>query len=127
MDNQNWAIRFHEAYERLAPEFGYATRKVTRIWDPDSPNARLMIAVMEELGVTQLEAQIERQAETIKDCHSRIATLSVKLADGRWTMTSFERLKIAIDELFAVFAQEVGMFQIMEWIMSKLDALKEGG
>lgn len=45
------ARKFHETYERLAPQFGYETRKETKQFDPDSPNGRLMIAVMEELFV----------------------------------------------------------------------------
>lgn len=39
------ARRFHETYERLAPQFGYETRAETRAFDPDSANGRLMIAV----------------------------------------------------------------------------------
>lgn len=43
------ARRFHEAYERLAPAFGYETRQETRDFDPTSNNGRLMVAVCEEL------------------------------------------------------------------------------
>ncbi len=50
---------FHETYERLAPEYGYATRSETAIpWldiPEDNPNKRLMIAVagevLKELGL----------------------------------------------------------------------------
>jgi hypothetical protein len=44
------AIRFHETYERLAPSFGYETRKETRVFDPESPNGKLMIAVCGEVA-----------------------------------------------------------------------------
>ena len=44
------AQKFHEAYERLAPSFGYETRKDTKAFDPDSPNGKLMIAVCQEVG-----------------------------------------------------------------------------
>jgi hypothetical protein len=44
------AHKFHEAYERLAPQFGYETRSDTKVFEPDSPNGRLMIAVMKELN-----------------------------------------------------------------------------
>lgn len=47
-----FAIRLHEAYERLAPSFGYETRTETRDFDPNSANGRLMIAVCEELSRT---------------------------------------------------------------------------
>jgi hypothetical protein len=45
------ARRFHEAYERLAPEFGYTTRQASRTSWAKVPerNRRLMIAVAQEL------------------------------------------------------------------------------
>jgi hypothetical protein len=43
------AIKFHEVYERLAPSFGYETRKETRAFNPESANGKLMVAVCEEL------------------------------------------------------------------------------
>jgi hypothetical protein len=46
---QEIAIRFHETYERLAPDYGYETRKDTREFDPDSANGKLMIAVCNEV------------------------------------------------------------------------------
>lgn len=51
------ARQFHEAYERLAPSFGYETRTDTRAFDPDSQSGRLMTAVCQEVG-----DRIERQA-----------------------------------------------------------------
>jgi hypothetical protein len=44
------AREFHDAYERLAPSFGYETRPDTKEFDPDSPNGKLMIAVCSEIG-----------------------------------------------------------------------------
>jgi hypothetical protein len=44
------ARRFHEAYERLAPQFGYETRADTKAFDPTSPNGRLMTAVCAEVA-----------------------------------------------------------------------------
>jgi len=43
------AVFFHETYERLAPSFGYETRKDTKAFDPESPNGKLMIAVCGEV------------------------------------------------------------------------------
>ena len=45
------AKRFHEAYERLAPQFGYETRKESAVPWQDVPenNKRLMIAVCAEI------------------------------------------------------------------------------
>ena len=43
------ATAFHQAYERMAPDFGYETRKETRQFAPESPNGRLMTAVCAEI------------------------------------------------------------------------------
>ena len=52
------ATMFHEAYERLAPKFGYETRLETRVFDPTSKNGQLMVAVCEEIS-----AELRRLAE----------------------------------------------------------------
>lgn len=45
------AIHFHEAYERLAPSFGYETRKESAVRWEDVPenNRKLMIATVADL------------------------------------------------------------------------------
>ena len=45
------ARRFHEAYERLAPDFGYRTREASaKPWDEvPEQNRNLMIAVVRSL------------------------------------------------------------------------------
>ena len=59
------ARKFHDAYERLAPEFGYVTRAETRMFDPESLNGKLMIAVCSEIidsnakRIEELEAEVE--------------------------------------------------------------------
>lgn len=40
------ARRFHDAYEKFAPSFGYVTNLATREFDPRSPNGRLMVATV---------------------------------------------------------------------------------
>ena len=52
------AIRFHETYERLAPQFGYETRLDTRAFDPTSKNGKLMVAVCAEI----LEQNVKEHA-----------------------------------------------------------------
>ena len=50
-DAESVAKLFHEAYERLAPSFGYETRQATRVpWEnvPER-NKRLMIAATAEV------------------------------------------------------------------------------
>jgi hypothetical protein len=60
------ATRFHEIYERLAPDYGYETRKDTREFDPDSANGKLMVAVCNEVmqplldDKERLTAEVER-------------------------------------------------------------------
>jgi len=49
MDALELAILFHHTYERLAPNVGYDTRVETRIFDPESPNGKLMVAVCAEI------------------------------------------------------------------------------
>lgn len=44
------ARKFHDTYERLAPNFGYETREDTKQFDPTTSNGRLMIAVCTELA-----------------------------------------------------------------------------
>lgn len=43
------AVMFHETYERLAPQFGYETRKETKVFNASSPNGKLMIEVCREM------------------------------------------------------------------------------
>lgn len=40
---------FHDTYERLAPEFGYETRPDTKRFDFETPNGKLMVAVVSEV------------------------------------------------------------------------------
>jgi hypothetical protein len=50
-DPEQVARQFHEAYERLAPSFGYETRKASAVPWEDVPenNRNLMIAVVKEV------------------------------------------------------------------------------
>jgi hypothetical protein len=43
------AIKFHELYEKYAPEYGYETKETTKIFDASSPNGKLMIRVCREI------------------------------------------------------------------------------
>lgn len=69
MTAEELAELFHETYERLAPDFGYTSRRSTAVpWrDVPEPNKSLMIAVaaqvMEELklkaGITWTNAGLK--------------------------------------------------------------------
>lgn len=51
MSAEELAELFHETYERLAPDFGYTSRRSTAVpWrDVPEPNKSLMIAVAEKV------------------------------------------------------------------------------
>lgn len=59
MTAEHLAQLFHDNYERLAPEFGYTTRKTSAVpWhEVPEPNKSLMIAVaknvLRELGIEE--------------------------------------------------------------------------
>lgn len=72
-EHEALARRFHEAYERLAPDYGYKTRDASAVdWEfvPDA-NRSLMIAVAGEIlaGFRRqgpiTDAQVDRVAEAI--------------------------------------------------------------
>jgi len=50
LEPEKLARAFHDNYERLAPQFGYVTREDTRVFKPDSPNGKLMLAVCAEIS-----------------------------------------------------------------------------
>lgn len=64
---QQLAERFHETYERLAPEFGYETRPDTRTFDPSTQNGRLMVAVCAELLAAQAEPLTDKKIAEIAE------------------------------------------------------------
>ena len=81
MSEHELARKFHETYERLAPKFGYVTRKETREFDPTSPNGRLMIAVCGEL-LNEHDA-LKRELEGARKLAHDYITAYEKLAFGQ--------------------------------------------
>ena len=57
---EKYAILFHETYEKLAPDFGYATRTDTKKFDKESPNGKLMIAVCKEV-ISQAQSDTRKE------------------------------------------------------------------
>jgi hypothetical protein len=57
MEAEKMAQKFHEAYERLAPQFGYQTRTESAVpWEEvPEQNRKLMTAVCAEVMVPYLE------------------------------------------------------------------------
>jgi hypothetical protein len=66
-DAEQLAQAFHETYERLAPAFGYETRKESAVPWADVPeqNKRLMVAVADCILTEFLPGYTERVAATI--------------------------------------------------------------
>lgn len=57
------ARQFHERYEEIAPLYGYKTRADTKVFDPESPNGRLMRAVcLQVVGPIIAERDEAREA-----------------------------------------------------------------
>ena len=88
------ARKFHEVYERLAPDFGYETRKETRDFDPESPNGKLMIRVCGEVCGEQ-QNEIERLRELLRQCVPYLEATRI----AGWTEAR---------ELFGEILKEVG-------------------
>ena len=76
---------FHDTYERLAPSFGYETRKETRQFDPESPNGKLMIAVCREV----LAAALAEQRAEIGEWASKFTDANLTVM---WQREEIERL-----------------------------------
>lgn len=70
LEPETLAKAFHEAYERLAPQFGYETRKDSAVPWADVPerNRKLMIAVCAELRVALAATQEPQGIEPLGPC-----------------------------------------------------------
>jgi hypothetical protein len=68
------AQKFHEAYERLAPSFGYKTREASaKPWaDVPDNNKRLMTATAAEILRATIDAERAR-ADAADGAHRRLA------------------------------------------------------
>jgi len=67
--SEELARKFHETYERLAPSFGYETRKETKDFVPTSANGMLMIAVCSEVleGLSSENKRLRAAIEEVQD------------------------------------------------------------
>lgn len=82
-NTEYWARKFHDTYEKLAPEYGYETRSDTKKFDPSSQNGRLMIAVVNGI-VKQIENNAYEQA--------------AEVARGKKTFVGYCRMSGRIDD-----------------------------
>jgi hypothetical protein len=58
---------FHNAYERLAPSFGYETRPDTKAFDPQSPNGKLMTEVCRNVLAATVERLVQERDEALQN------------------------------------------------------------
>lgn len=88
-DELELATRFHDTYERLAPSFGYETRKDTRSFDPTTPNGKLMIAVCAEVlsHVRAIERERDGQLDKVIEAKLKVADLRASNARLRGALT----------------------------------------
>lgn len=83
------ARRFHEAYERLAPEFGYETRPESAVpWErvPER-NRALMIAVVSEVLGAELDrvrAENDRMREEVEAFRDEVAAKAASPRERGW-------------------------------------------
>lgn len=61
------AYQFHAVYEQLAPQFGYETRPDTKEFDPESPNGKLMVAVVCEVVEPDIRRLDERRKALVSE------------------------------------------------------------
>lgn len=108
MTPEQLAIFFHETYERLAPSYGYETRKDTRAFDSESANGRLMIAVCGEVlplfsdEIEQLRNEDEVHWKTRRTLLRKIERLHAALAFARSVIKSGEGWTTACEEMLQV-------------------------
>ena len=74
------AIWFHETYEELAPQYGYATRPESRIFNAASPNGKLMLAVCRKLRERYAASA---RAEHCQGCGQPLTQVCTRCIGGR--------------------------------------------
>ena len=85
---KEYTLKFHKYYERLAPNYGYETRKDTKEFDFNSNNGKLMYATVNEIispllqKVEQLENKI-KYAQKIEQEYSALLTENTELENIR--------------------------------------------
>ena len=92
------ARQFHDTYERLAPQFGYETRADTKVFDPQSQNGRLMIAVCEEV-IGELERGRDEARKDADEWARSFCAVQVQRDEAR------EQLRLANIDFFNTQAE----------------------
>ena len=75
---KEYVIKFHNTYEKLAPNYDYETRKDTKELDFNSNNGKLMYATINEIITPLLDDITNLQQENEKLLSENIAIKSVR-------------------------------------------------
>jgi len=122
---------FHETYERLAPTFGYATRADTKVFDPTTPNGKLMTAVCGEVlsrvhaaqhlrqkphsmacnfpegctcGASEWNGMIAQHQETVRLLEKAVAQIEAVVSAAEWETLTARKLLMATQAAEAIRA-----------------------
>ena len=82
---KEYTLKFHNTYERLAPNYGYETRKDTKEFDFNSNNGKLMYATVSEIisPLLQKVEQLENiRKETIEYINNEIFKRTILVGVG---------------------------------------------
>lgn len=87
------AKRFHNLYESLAPQYGYVTRADTKVFDPDSPNGKLMIEVCRQM-LAHAETQHAERVKALVELLQRIYQWDGMdaMSDGQYWRAEIDRV-----------------------------------
>ena len=84
-ETQKLAELFHDTYETLAPAYGYETREDTKVFDPNSKNGKLMIAVCGAVEAQSSQLLLEKVMEVVEGMKCRRCSMPIsECSKGRW-------------------------------------------
>lgn len=100
---KEYTLKFHNTYERLAPNYGYETRKDTKEFDFNSNNGKLMYATVSEIispllqKVEQLEKENERLNNIINELEKWL--IEQQREEGEFCDFFLENKQIKVEEV----------------------------
>ncbi len=129
------ARMFHDNYEELAPMFGYKTREETRVFDVNTPNGELMVAVAKRILDTLLDAQKDRLSlwanevaqlevknETTREGILKlISDIDKQMGDSDLLHTEDESIEIKIMQRLSALLTEEKMTEALDKYLQQRD------
>ena len=107
LTDEELASRFHEAYERLAPDYGYRTRPESQgSWEKLSPTMRALMCAT----VAEAIAPLETQLHEARDAHAEFAAEYNRVVKHRdEAQAQVAALRAWIDEHEVIHASECAL------------------